>query len=200
MYGRVCQPNKPYHYQDRVYHRIQSNIPKGALQYSFLYTNPFSLVCTLLLTSPCCTHQHRIVGATARYKRIVGATWHSQHGLLLAANTIIFGFTRGKIKNPKNKMAAIWNDKKTSSTKSSTNIWWLELLPKPLPSHWSLPLKGQCHEILDFTCGYLCEFSKKFEMTLMLFSGAWGKWLMNNTWSKNSRDIAPCPLHIFSPL
>jgi hypothetical protein len=25
------------------------------------------------------------------------------------------------------------------------------------------------------TCDYLCEFSKKFEMTLMLLSGAWGK-------------------------
>jgi hypothetical protein len=25
------------------------------------------------------------------------------------------------------------------------------------------------------TCEYLCKFSKTFEMTLMLFSGAWGK-------------------------
>jgi hypothetical protein len=25
------------------------------------------------------------------------------------------------------------------------------------------------------SCEYLCEFSKKFKMTLLLFSGAWGK-------------------------
>jgi hypothetical protein len=31
------------------------------------------------------------------------------------------------------------------------------------------------------TCEYLCEFSKKFEMTLMLFSGAWGKVIHEKT-------------------
>ncbi len=36
------------------------------------------------------------------------------------------------------------------------------------------PLKGQCHEIF-LTCEYLREFSKKIEMTLKLFSGAWKK-------------------------
>jgi hypothetical protein len=30
-------------------------------------------------------------------------------------------------------------------------------------------------KINTFTCKYLREFSKKFEMTQMLFSGAWGK-------------------------
>ncbi len=29
--------------------------------------------------------------------------------------------------------------------------------------------------VCTLTCKYLCEFSKKFEMTLMLLSEAWGK-------------------------
>ncbi len=38
------------------------------------------------------------------------------------------------------------------------------------------------------TCEYLREFSKKFEMTLMLFSGAWEKRIHEKkTWSKKSR-------------
>jgi hypothetical protein len=32
-----------------------------------------------------------------------------------------------------------------------------------------------------FTCEYLHEFSKKFEMTLMLFSGAWRKMIHEKT-------------------
>ncbi len=39
-------------------------------------------------------------------KIIVGATRHSQHILLLAANTILFCFTRGKIISSSYKMAA----------------------------------------------------------------------------------------------
>jgi hypothetical protein len=30
-------------------------------------------------------------------------------------------------------------------------------------------------------CEYLCKCSKKFEMTLMLFSGAWGKMIHENS-------------------
>ncbi len=42
------------------------------------------------------------------------------------------------------------------------------------------------------TCEYLREFSKKFEMTLMLFSGAWGKVIHDkNLKSKKSRDTVP---------
>ncbi len=66
-------------------------------------------------------------------------------------------------------------------------------------------LKGQCHSIFDFrffhesippgpcvvdTSGaqiskYLCEFSTRFEMTLMLFSGAWGKKIHEKPIAKN---------------
>ncbi len=31
------------------------------------------------------------------------------------------------------------------------------------------------HQWCTLSCEYLCEFSKKFEMALMVFSGAWGK-------------------------
>jgi len=41
------------------------------------------------------------------------------------------------------------------------------------------------------TCEYLQEFSKKFKMTLELFSGAWGKMIHEKIWSKKSRDTAP---------
>ncbi len=41
------------------------------------------------------------------------------------------------------------------------------------------------------TCEYLREFSKKFELTLMLFSGAWGKVIHEKTLSKKSRDTVP---------
>ena len=35
------------------------------------------------------------------------------------------------------------------------------------------------------TWEYVSEFSKKFEMTLMLFSGAWGRWFMKKPEAKN---------------
>ncbi len=42
------------------------------------------------------------------------------------------------------------------------------------------------------TCEYLREFSKNFEMTLLLFSWAWGKVIHEKkTWSKKSRDTVP---------
>ncbi len=45
------------------------------------------------------------------------------------------------------------------------------------------------------------NFWKKFEMTLMLFSGAWG-WFMKKTWSKKSCDTVPLMFsnNIFSQL
>ncbi len=41
------------------------------------------------------------------------------------------------------------------------------------------------------TCEYIREFSKKFETTLMLFSGAWKKMIHKKTWNKKSRDTVP---------
>jgi hypothetical protein len=42
------------------------------------------------------------------------------------------------------------------------------------------------------TCEYLREFSKKFELTLMLFLEAWGKVIHEKkTLSKKSRDTVP---------
>jgi hypothetical protein len=51
------------------------------------------------------------------------------------------------------------------------NLPWVSLIPAAILSPVSLTL----------TCEYLCEFSKKFEMTLMLFSGAWGKVIHEKT-------------------
>jgi hypothetical protein len=45
---------------------------------------------------------------------------------------------------------------------------------------------------IGLTCEYLCEFSKTFEMTLMLFSGAWGNMIQGkNLNTKKSLDIVP---------
>jgi G:T-mismatch repair DNA endonuclease (very short patch repair protein) len=44
--------------------------------------------------------------------------------------------------------------------------------------------------LVSLTCEYLRKFSKKFQMTLMLFSGAWWK-THEKTKSKKSRDIVP---------
>ncbi len=51
----------------------------------------------------------------------------------------------------------------------------------------------QCHwyRWCTLTCKYLREFLKKFEMTLKLFSVAWGKMIYKKTWSKKSRDTVP---------
>jgi hypothetical protein len=56
-----------------------------------------------------------------------------------------------------------------------------------------LLLKGQCqrHRWCTLTYEYLREFSKKFEMTLMLFSGAWGKVIHEKNLKQKSRDTIP---------
>ncbi len=46
------------------------------------------------------------------------------------------------------------------------------------------------------TCKYLREFSKNFEMTLMLLSEAWGTMIHEKTRSKKSRDT---PFNGFLP-
>ncbi len=40
---------------------------------------------------------------------------------------------------------------------------------------WQICHRCRWHRRCTLTCEYLREFSKKFEMTLMLFLGAWGK-------------------------
>ncbi len=40
---------------------------------------------------------------------------------------------------------------------------------------WQICHRCRWHRWCNLTCEYLCEFSKKFEMNLMLFPGAWGK-------------------------
>ncbi len=41
------------------------------------------------------------------------------------------------------------------------------------------------------TCEYLRAFSKKFEMILMLLSGAWGKMIHEKNLKQKSRDTVP---------
>jgi hypothetical protein len=44
--------------------------------------------------------------------------------------------------------------------------------------------------ICSLSCEYLCEFSKKFKMALMVYSGAWG----NLIHEKNQKSkISHCP-------
>ncbi len=42
-----------------------------------------------------------------------------------------------------------------------------------------------------FTCEYLLKFSNKFEMTLMLFSGSWGKMIHEKNLKQKSLDTVP---------
>ncbi len=41
------------------------------------------------------------------------------------------------------------------------------------------------------TCEYLRKFPKKFEMTIMLFAGTWGKMISDKPRGKKSRDTVP---------
>ncbi len=41
------------------------------------------------------------------------------------------------------------------------------------------------------SCEYLREFSKKFETTLMVYSGAWGKLIHEKNRSRKSRETVP---------
>ncbi len=56
---------------------------------------------------------------------------------------------------------------------------------------WQICHRCRWHRWCTLTCEYLHEFSKKFEMILMLLSGAWGKVIHEKTWSKKSRDTIP---------
>ncbi len=56
---------------------------------------------------------------------------------------------------------------------------------------WQICRRRRWHRWCTLTCEYLREFSKKFEMTLGRFSGAWGKVIHEKTWSKKSSDTVP---------
>ncbi len=77
------------------------------------------------------THQHILVGADCMYKIIVSATWHSQHLLLLAANTIIFCFCDGAQLKSLYKMAASLNDKRTPITTPPYQLPSVDITPDP---------------------------------------------------------------------
>jgi hypothetical protein len=54
--------------------------------------------------------------------------------------------------------------------------WWQHLQPVSLIPVANLPpVSLILAAICTLTCEFLCEFSKKFEMILILLSGAWGK-------------------------
>ncbi len=55
----------------------------------------------------------------------------------------------------------------------------------------------QCHlhQWCTLTCEYLREFLKKFEMILMLLSGAWGKVIHEKNLKQKSRDNVPLKVH-----
>jgi hypothetical protein len=44
----------------------------------------------------------------------------------------------------------------------------------PISTTPMVPVAKFAADVVAFTCEYLCEFSKKFQMTLIVFSGAWG--------------------------
>jgi hypothetical protein len=68
--------------------------------------------------------------------------------------------------------------------------WFIS--PSPLVSHkWQICHQCHWYRRCTLTCECLREFSKKIEMTLMIFSGAWGKMIYEKTWSKKSRDTVP---------
>ena len=129
------------------------------------------------------------------YKRIVGATWHSQHLLLLAANTIIFCFCGSALLKSLYKMAASLKDKRTPITTLHTKYLVLMLLQTPLFSRWSLPLK----HILPFLL--LISFA-----TLHCYKD-YLKWSspLENCSSRNEKSpllalehFAPCPYWYFT--
>ncbi len=51
---------------------------------------------------------------------------------------------------------------------------------------------------LDLQILYVHKFLKKFEITLMLFSGACEKMIYEKTWSKKSRDTDPLKIVVLS--
>ncbi len=61
---------------------------------------------------------------------------------------------------------------------------------------WQICRRCRWHRWCTLTCEYLREFSKKFEMILMLLSGAWGKVIHEKTWSKKSRHTVPLNMQV----
>jgi hypothetical protein len=75
-----------------------------------------------------------------------------------------------------------------------TDTWMWKLGLRPCNSQKGTTEMGfslQCSGACVLTCEYLREFSKKIELTIMLFSGTWGRWFMKKPESKKSRDTVP---------
>jgi hypothetical protein len=58
---------------------------------------------------------------------------------------------------------------------------------------WQICHRCRWHRWCTLTGEYRCEFSKKFKMTLMLFSGAWGK--MNHEKKPKRKILWHCPFN-----
>ncbi len=66
------------------------------------------------------------------------------------------------------------------------------LLQTPCRWHrWQICHRWRWYRWCTLNCEYLREFSKKFEMVLMEYSGDGGNWFMKKTRSKISRDTVP---------
>ncbi len=93
-----------------------------------------------------------------------------------------------------------WQMKK-SSIRSFNYFFGIPLWSRIIQRNFSLKFTVRCHQSdivpiicrrcrwyrwCTFTCAYLREYSKKCKMTLMLFSGAWGKMIHERTWRKKT--------------
>ncbi len=98
----------------------------------------------------------------------------------------------GKLIHEKNQKQKIsWDCPfKCCSVKSSC-IETLQNLPPVSTTPAAICHRCRWHRWCTLTCEYLRKISKKFEIILMLLSGAWGKVIHEKTWSKKFRDTVP---------
>ncbi len=96
------------------------------LQHLLFQTSKVRWISVLVApTSPCWTHISTYKSAMpACYKIIVGATWHSQHQLLLAENTITFCFCDGAL-----LVVSSLTDKKTPITTPPYQVPSVDVTP-----------------------------------------------------------------------
>ncbi len=115
-------------------------------------------------TSPCWIHISTDSSAlTACYKRIVGATWHSQHILLLAANTIIVYFCDGALLKSLYKMAASSKDKRTPITTPPYQVTSVDATPDQ-PIYFlagSLPLNSDSFRLESYRKPHTHSFNQR---------------------------------------
>ncbi len=64
------------------------------------------------------------------------------------------------------------------------NFFWLKIL-------FHLPSGGKRHRWSTSSCKYLRKFSKKFGMTLLVYSESWGKLIHKKTRSRKSPGTVP---------